>query len=64
MVHGSAKGLELFRALDGDPRISGHYRLDAVRAHLLEKTAIMKVPSNTTELRLHGQRAFLNGITS
>jgi predicted RNA polymerase sigma factor len=38
MVHGSAKGLELFRALDGDPRISGHYRLDAVRAHLLEKT--------------------------
>jgi RNA polymerase sigma factor (sigma-70 family) len=37
MVHGPAKGLELLRALDSDPRISGHYRLDAVRAHLLEK---------------------------
>lgn len=37
MVYGPAKGLELLRALDGDPRIAGHYRLDAVRAHLLEK---------------------------
>jgi RNA polymerase sigma factor (sigma-70 family) len=37
MVHGPAKGLELLRALDRDPRIAGHYRLDAVRAHFLEK---------------------------
>lgn len=37
MVHGPAKGLELLRALDGDPRIAGHYRLDAVRAHLFER---------------------------
>jgi RNA polymerase sigma factor (sigma-70 family) len=37
MVHGPAKGLELLRALDNDPRIAGHYRLDAVRAHLFEK---------------------------
>src|ERR1700733_3971709 len=37
MVHGPAKGLELLRALDSDPRIADHYRLDAVRAHLLEK---------------------------
>jgi RNA polymerase sigma factor (sigma-70 family) len=37
MVHGPSKGLELLRALDSDPRIAGHYRLDAVRAHLLEK---------------------------
>jgi RNA polymerase sigma factor (sigma-70 family) len=37
MVHGPGKGLELLRALDGDPRLAGHYRLDAVRAHLLEK---------------------------
>jgi len=36
MVHGPSKGLELLRALDSDPRISGHHRLDAVRAHLLE----------------------------
>jgi predicted RNA polymerase sigma factor len=37
IVHGPAKGLELLRALDSDPRIAGHYRLDAVRAHLFEK---------------------------
>jgi RNA polymerase sigma factor (sigma-70 family) len=38
MVHGPAKGLELLRALDTDPRIASHYRLAAVRAHLLERT--------------------------
>jgi predicted RNA polymerase sigma factor len=38
MVHGPAKGLKLLAALDSDPRVAGHYRLDAVRAHLLEKT--------------------------
>jgi RNA polymerase sigma factor (sigma-70 family) len=34
MVHGAPAGLELLEALDG--RLSGHHRLDAVRAHLLE----------------------------
>jgi len=37
MVHGPAAGLELIAALDADPRIAGHYRLDAVRAHLYER---------------------------
>lgn len=37
MVHGPAQGLEMLNALDRDPRIAGHYRLDAVRAHLFEK---------------------------
>jgi RNA polymerase sigma factor (sigma-70 family) len=36
MVHGPSKGLELLRTLDADARLAGHYRLDAVRAHLLE----------------------------
>jgi RNA polymerase sigma factor (sigma-70 family) len=36
MVHGAAAGLERLAAVDSDPRIAGHYRLDAVRAHLLE----------------------------
>jgi RNA polymerase sigma factor (sigma-70 family) len=36
MVHGPAKGLELLNALDADGRLTGHHRLDAVRAHLLE----------------------------
>ena len=37
MVHGPAKGLELLQVLDTDPRMRGHYRLDAVRAHLFER---------------------------
>jgi predicted RNA polymerase sigma factor len=37
MVHGPAVGLEQLAALDNDARLRGHYRLDAVRAHLLER---------------------------
>jgi predicted RNA polymerase sigma factor len=36
MVHGPRAGLALLDALDGDERLAGHHRLDAVRAHLLE----------------------------
>ena len=36
MVQGPQVGLELLKALDTDPRMAEHYRLDAVRAHLLE----------------------------
>jgi RNA polymerase sigma factor (sigma-70 family) len=36
MVHGPSAGLELLAALDADGRLTGHHRLDAVRAHLLE----------------------------
>jgi RNA polymerase sigma factor (sigma-70 family) len=36
MVHGPVVGLELLKTLDSDARMGGHYRLDAVRAHLLE----------------------------
>jgi RNA polymerase sigma factor (sigma-70 family) len=36
MVHGPSTGLELLKALDADERMAGHYRLDAVRAHLFE----------------------------
>ena len=34
MVEGPARGLELIAALEADQRITGHYRLDAVRGHL------------------------------
>jgi RNA polymerase sigma factor (sigma-70 family) len=37
MVHGPAAGLELLAPLDADERLRGHHRLDAVRAHLLER---------------------------
>ena len=36
MVHGAPAGLHLLEALDGDERMAGHHRLDAVRAHLFE----------------------------
>jgi predicted RNA polymerase sigma factor len=36
MVHGPATGLKLLSTLDNDARLAGHYRLDAVRAHLFE----------------------------
>lgn len=38
MVHGPASALALLDELDEDSRIHGHYRLDAVRGHLLERT--------------------------
>ncbi|HEY5754608.1 MAG TPA: DUF6596 domain-containing protein [Steroidobacter sp.] len=37
MVHGPAKGLELLAPLEKDERLRGNHRLDAVRAHLLER---------------------------
>ena len=37
MVHGPAEGLRRLEALEGDPRLEGTHRLDAVRAHLLER---------------------------
>jgi RNA polymerase sigma factor (sigma-70 family) len=36
MVQGPPAGLKLLEALDADERLAGHYRLDAVRAHLFE----------------------------
>jgi RNA polymerase sigma factor (sigma-70 family) len=37
MVHGPAAGLELVAPLLNDARLTGSHRLDAVRAHLLER---------------------------
>jgi RNA polymerase sigma factor (sigma-70 family) len=36
MVQGPRAGLELLDALDSDPRLADHHRLDAVRGHLFE----------------------------
>ena len=38
MVEGPAAGLARLEELSADPRIAGHHRLDAARAHLLERT--------------------------
>jgi RNA polymerase sigma factor (sigma-70 family) len=37
MVHGPQFGLDLLKALDRDPRLAQHHRLEAVRAHLFER---------------------------
>ncbi|MFF0492198.1 RNA polymerase sigma factor [Nocardia sp. NPDC004068] len=37
MTRGPRAGLELLETLDSDPRIAGHHRLHAVRAHLQEQ---------------------------
>ncbi len=51
MVHGAAAGLELLATLDGDKRVAGHYRLSAVRAHLLDMAGAHE------EAREHYRRA-------
>jgi predicted RNA polymerase sigma factor len=37
MVHGPDTGLEMLKALERDEHLQGSHRLDAVRAHLLER---------------------------
>jgi predicted RNA polymerase sigma factor len=37
MVEGPSAGLAALETLEADPRLAGHYRLDAARAHLLER---------------------------
>ncbi|MFJ6482421.1 MULTISPECIES: RNA polymerase sigma factor [unclassified Streptomyces] len=37
MVHGPRRALALLEDLDRDERLAGHHRLEAVRAHLLER---------------------------
>jgi len=36
MVHGPRAGLDSLKTLDADDRLAGHFRIAAVRAHLLE----------------------------
>ena len=55
MVHGPGAGLTLLEALD--ERIPGHYRLDAVRAHLFEM-------AGDTDAALAHYRAAANRTTS
>lgn len=38
MVHGPSHGLELLEPLETDERLAGNHRLDAVKAHLLERS--------------------------
>jgi RNA polymerase sigma factor (sigma-70 family) len=51
MVHGPEAGLELLTEIEKDERIAGTHRLDAVRAHLLERAG------DTGEAVIHYRRA-------
>ncbi|MBV8437635.1 MAG: sigma-70 family RNA polymerase sigma factor [Silvibacterium sp.] len=57
MVHGPDRGLERLQALDNGERLAGHYRLDAVRGHLLEMLGDF-------EKAVHHYRAAAAGTTS
>jgi RNA polymerase sigma factor (sigma-70 family) len=73
MVHGPVAGLELLAKLDGDDRMAGHHRVDAVRAHLLEmagdrdaaRSHYQQAARRTTSLPeqhyLHARAARLDG---
>jgi RNA polymerase sigma factor (sigma-70 family) len=51
MADGPRAALVMLEALDGDERLAGHHRLDAVRAHLLE------LSGSPAEARVHYLRA-------
>jgi predicted RNA polymerase sigma factor len=46
MVHGPEEGLNLLDALKADRRVAEHYRMDAVRAHLLEMAGDLRAAAN------------------
>ena len=50
-VHGPGAGLRALDAAAADPALAGHHRVDAVRAHLLERSG------RTEEARVHYRRA-------
>ena len=57
MVHGPEEGLTLLKELDADERLAGHYRLAAVRGHLLER-------AGDREKAIEQYRAAAAGTTS
>jgi len=65
MVHGPATGLKLLEALDADKRLAGHYRLEAVRAHLFEmagdrQAAIARYQAAASRTTSIPERNYLN----
>ncbi len=58
------RGSTLLEPLDADARIAGHHRLDAVRAHLLERAGESAAPSRTTAAPRSARRASPSATTS
>ena len=63
MVHGPTTGLKLIETLDADPRMTGHYRLDAVRGHLLEMAGERDAASPAIARQLRGLPAYRSATT-
>ena len=63
MVHGPQAGLTLLERSTPIRGSSGHYRLDAVRAHLLEMAGDREARSHATARRRTARRAFPSGTT-
>jgi RNA polymerase sigma factor (sigma-70 family) len=50
MVHGPRAGLEQLAAAEADPALAGHHRVDAVRAHMLERAGDRQAARTSYEL--------------
>ncbi len=57
MVYGPDKGLALIAGISDDPRIRGHYRVDAVRGHLYELAGDMKRAAEHLRAAADGTRS-------
>jgi predicted RNA polymerase sigma factor len=53
MVRGPRAGLALLHTVDNDPRLAGHHRLAAVRAHLLRMAGDREAARNAYRLAAH-----------
>jgi predicted RNA polymerase sigma factor len=48
LVHGPSAGLELLKALNAEGQLTGHHRLDAVRAICWSWPETVRLPLHTT----------------
>ena len=65
MVHGPEAGLAVLDALDGDDRLAGHHRLEAVRAHCSRwpatRRGAYRVPAAARRTTSLPERRYLEG---
>jgi predicted RNA polymerase sigma factor len=57
MVHGPRAGLEQLAAAEAEPALAGHHRVDAVRAHMLERAGDRRAARTSYELAARRTRS-------
>jgi RNA polymerase sigma factor (sigma-70 family) len=57
MVHGPRAGLEQLAAAEAEPALAGHHRVDAVRAHMLERAGDRHAARTSYELAARRTRS-------